>query len=77
MTQYKLQYLTISGFKNFLKYQSKDENFIYDILSKCIISGKNTFLKLYDQELGIRNIHNFDKAVDTAFNDVLFKILDE
>lgn len=77
LRQYNLRELEYKHFKTFLKYQSYDENFVLYILAKCLISSKNLFLKKYNKELGIRNIHNLDKCIDEKFRDVLFNILNQ
>jgi len=72
---YKLEKIDLDHFKSFLKVQSKDGNFIFDILSRCLISAKNNFIKLYDQKIGIRNIHFLDRSVDEAFYHMFFTVL--
>lgn len=73
--QYKLDSIEVSHFKSFLRLQSQDRNFIFDNLSKCLITAKNNFIKQYDQELGIRNIHFLDSSVDQAFKNVFFSVI--
>lgn len=75
--QYKLENIEILHFKTFLRNQIRDRNFLFDILSKCLISAKNTFIKLYDEKIGIRNIYFLDRSVDEAFNSVFFSKLKE
>lgn len=70
--QYKLDSISVASFTNFLSLQCNDDNFIFDLLSKCLISAKESFLSIYKQELGIRNITNLDKAVDQAFKNIIF-----
>ncbi len=75
--QYKLKKISFPLFKTFLKYQSKDDNFIFDLFSKCLVKAKDTYLKLYNNEHGLRNIYNLDIAVDKAFDHVFFTELIE
>lgn len=75
--QYKLKKIEIRRFKAFIKRQSKEKNFIFDLLSRCLITAKDIYLKLYNQELGIRNIHFLDRSVDQAFDNIIFSSLKE
>jgi len=73
--QYKIPSISITNFRNFMKQQLKDENYIFDLLSKCLISAKNRFLKLYDNKLGMRNILFLESSVDEAYKSVFFSNL--
>jgi len=73
--KYKLKKIEVASFKTFLKYQSIDRKFVFDFLSKSLITAKNKFILLYNEELGIRNIHFLDRSVDEAFNDVFISVL--
>lgn len=70
--QYNLDGISVSNFANFLRFQCDNDTFVFDLLSKCLISAKQSFLSLYKQELGIRNITNLDKSVDQAFKNNIF-----
>jgi hypothetical protein len=69
--QYKLKKISFNCFRNFLKYQSANENFIFEILSKCLLKAHENFIKVYDKELGIRNMYNMDSSVDSAYRKII------
>lgn len=75
--QYKLQKIQVAHFRKFFKNHLNDRNFLFDMLSKSLISAKNNFIKLYDEQIGIRNIHFLDRSVDDAFNSVFLSVLKE
>ena len=69
--QYKLSKISFKCFRNFLKFQNVDDNFVYDILSKCLLQAHDNFIKVYDKELGIRNMYNMDSSVDNAYKKII------
>lgn len=75
--QYKLKFISKQSFKAFLRFQNNDNNFVFDLLSKCLINAKNIFLKLYDKEIGIKNVYFLDRAVDQAFKSNVFSIMED
>ena len=75
--QYKLKRLYINQFVNFIFEQKQNDNYVYDLLSKCLIEAKNIFLEKYQKDLGIRNIQNLDSSVDDAFNNIFLENLNK
>jgi hypothetical protein len=74
--QYKLKNIRYICFKNFLKLQSNNSDFIHEMLSRCLLKAYENFIKIYDKELGIRNIYNMDSSVDKAYNNIINELID-
>ncbi len=74
--QYKLSKISYNCFIKFLKNQSFDNSFIYEMLSKCLLKAYENFIKVFDKDLGIRNIYNIDSSVDKAYNIIIIELLD-
>jgi uncharacterized phosphosugar-binding protein len=77
MKKYNLSNMNSSYFKNFLKRQIIEENFIFEVLSKCLVNTKAIFIKKYKKELGIRNITMLDDCIDQSYKDTFIAIIDE
>jgi hypothetical protein len=74
INKYKLRKISNNSFKNFFKYQSVDDNFIFEMLSKCLLKAHENYLNVYNKELGVRNMYNMDSSVDNAYKQI-FKVL--
>ena len=73
----KLKKISIFQFKNFIKKLNQDENYVYDLLSKCLIKIKENYIKEFDSTKNEMNFLIIDPIIyrcyETEIYDELLK----
>lgn len=70
----KLKDITIPQFKNFIKNQTKDCNYIYQILSVCLIEVKKEYLKQFNKEKNELNYLIIEPIISQCFTIIMYNL---
>jgi hypothetical protein len=67
-----LQKISIFQFKNFIKKLNQDENYIYELLSKCMISIKEKYKREFDSNKNEMNFLIIDPIIYRSYQKEIY-----
>jgi hypothetical protein len=70
-----LDKISIFQFKNFIRRQHSDENFVYELFSKCLILIKNHYKREFDSTKNELNFLIIDPIIQRCYHSEIFKEL--
>jgi hypothetical protein len=72
---HKVKRITIPQFRNFVRRQFEDENYIYELLSICLIKIKNEYRNQYSEKDKELNFLIIEPIISNCF-EVIYNELD-
>jgi hypothetical protein len=72
-----LKKITILQFKNFIRRQNKDENYFYEIISKCMVNIKTEYQKEYSEDKKELNIVIIEPIILKCYTKIIYSELDK
>jgi len=72
----RVKRMTIKQFKYFTRNLLADENYLYDILAKCLINVKKEYLRQYKEDKKELNFLLIEPIIQSSF-EIIYDELDE
>ncbi len=67
---HKIKLMTIKQFQTFIQNQLANENFLYELLAKCLIQVKFEYIRQYNPDKKERNFLLIEPIIQKAFEIV-------
>ena len=65
---HRIELMSIKQFKNFIRKIYSDDNYLFELLAKCVISVKNDYIKQFNKDRKEMNFLLIEPIIQSSFH---------